>query len=781
MAAAGISVSSLVPLRQLDALPDDAGWQSTGLHPAFNVVGPFKAGWHRVQVKLRRLDTLSAERVQADFRADYGDGIEDGPPLERIVWNAELDERHIYFQLPQPAQSLIFQPLNGPAPFRVEAFDIRRLSRVGSLFTAVHHKLKLLREYNCTGRVIRRGLGMLLSGRFLTVWRKLFKALPDTRRFNPESDAYIRLVAGLGRSRVPLTRPELHGLVDEYSEMGERPPVAILLPADNGGAHLFMLAMESVLKQVYQEWELHLVLTGSASADQMKLADTYAERQERVHVTALDDNESMEAALADALDRVEAGHVIFLQPGYELNESAVMRLVKAQQESPDARIVLNQVPPPETHQQRGLLSGGAFRPGAAGLQVNLYRTDDVRALERLPRFAGRGLPIGAEIVRALPESCTACYHHDALAYPISCLTTLPAGPDEFPDLGNPPRTILLTGNICGLSGWDNVVFEVARGLHSLGANIRLNAASHHQADLLPSYLLPARRLRRDNDLELLLAPPHLLEHHPHPPGCIIFTMWESSRLEPKWVDDLNQAALVLVPSQWALESFRDSGVTAPIEVIPLGHDSLTFHDGGDWPTVCTFGTAASLGGGGVRKNTTRIMAAFEQAFPDETDVRLRVKITPSCDLPDSTDPRIEVLRTFMMPGQLADWYRSLSAYVNGSAAEGFGLHLVEAMACGRPVISPEYSAVTEYFDETVGFPISHRVVDAEGTIYRGQWSDLDDADLVRAMRQVYQQEAETRARGRNAVIRSKQFTWKAAGRRLLAALEQHASAELAGV
>jgi len=355
---------------------------------------------------------------------------------------------------------------------------------------------------------------------------------------------------------------------------------------------------------------------------------------------------------------------------------------------------------------------------------------------------------------------------------------LPASPDEFVELGNPPRPILLTGNICGISGWDNVVFEIARGLHSLGANVRLNAASAHQADLLPASLLPARRLRRDGDLELLLAPPHLLAHHPHPPGCVIFTMWESDRLEPHWVKDLNQASLVIVPSRWAVDSFRASGVVAPIEIVPLGHDALTFHPDASWPNVCTFGTAAALWGGGVRKNTQRLIAAFMRAFPDELDVRLRVKITPNCELAETDDPRIEILRKFLLPGELAEWYRSLTAYVNGSAAEGFGLHLVEAMACGRPVISTAYSAVTEYFDDSVGFPVAHRLAAAEGKIYRGQWGDLDDDALVLALRQVYENDQEALRRGRRAATRTRRFSWKEAGRRLLQVLEKQASDRL---
>ena len=83
------------------------------------------------------------------------------------------------------------------------------------------------------------------------------------------------------------------------------------------------------------------------------------------------------------------------------------------------------------------------------------------------------------------------------------------------------------------------------------------------------------------------------------------------------------------------------------------------------------------------QNTALLIDWFERAFPDEDDVRLRVKVTPKCDLPDSDDPRIEIERQFLPPPRLAEWYRSLTTFVSISHAEGFGLHLLEAMACGQ--------------------------------------------------------------------------------------------------
>ena len=112
---------------------------------------------------------------------------------------------------------------------------------------------------------------MLLTGRLGEVRRKLFKALPDTRRYNPESDAYIRMIAGLGRTRVPLTRQELQTQLEEYAEMSGRPMVSVILPVYGAAPHALMLAVNSMLKQTYQEWELHLVLPHGAAVEWLRV------------------------------------------------------------------------------------------------------------------------------------------------------------------------------------------------------------------------------------------------------------------------------------------------------------------------------------------------------------------------------------------------------------------------------------------------------------------------------------------------------------------------------
>jgi glycosyltransferase involved in cell wall biosynthesis len=253
---------------------------------------------------------------------------------------------------------------------------------------------------------------------------------------------------------------------------------------------------------------------------------------------------------------------------------------------------------------------------------------------------------------------------------------------------------------------------------------------------------------------------------------IIYTMWETDTLEKSWVEQMNNAAFVVVPSQWAADCFRRCGVTRPIHKIPLGYDPLIFNPMPGWPPVCTFGTAAALTAGGLRKNIDKVIACFQRAFEGVADVRLKVKVTPSCHLQSVHDSRVEIVRTMLPPAQLANWYRSISAFVNCSYAEGFGLHLLEAMACGRPLLSTRYSAVAEYFDDLVGYTAEHRIIPASGGAYSGHWAAPVENSVIEQMRRVYADTSLAQEKGRQAFLRARQFTWKTTGERLLRLLSE---------
>jgi glycosyltransferase involved in cell wall biosynthesis len=344
--------------------------------------------------------------------------------------------------------------------------------------------------------------------------------------------------------------------------------------------------------------------------------------------------------------------------------------------------------------------------------------------------------------------------------------------------------LFLAGHVLGLGGYDQLVLNILKGLTEAGVNVCADRRACFRKQLVPSELRPTQ-LRRTRHPRLAIAPPHLLRRYRPDSRTAAFTMWETDTLPADGVRQLNRCGLVIVPSRWGADCVRANGVTVPVEVVPLGYDPSTFsrdaERSGDVRAPLrvaakqvVFGTAGALEEGGLRKNVQRVIDLFRRAFPSHPDARLRVKITPNSPPVDThADLRIDVIDTHLSPAELADWYRSLSAFVNASAGEGFGLHLLEAMACGVPLISSRFGGVGAFFDSRVGYEVGYRLVEACNAIYRGTWSDPDGGDLVARMRAVYADVEEAKRLGAAAAERAMHFRWEDTIRRLVIALIRH--------
>jgi len=375
--------------------------------------------------------------------------------------------------------------------------------------------------------------------------------------------------------------------------------------------------------------------------------------------------------------------------------------------------------------------------------------------------------------------------------------------DAAPVRTGPP--LVLAGHVIRSGGYDQVVFALLKELLAAGVNVYRDPRAVLNPALVPAHLRPAELGRARGLPRLAATPPHLLHRLAPDRRTAAFTMWETDTLPAGAVAALNRCGLVIVPTRWGAECFRANGVTVPIEVVPLGYDPGVFNltppapfpkrEGGaskdrraegsssDSPPflgeglgerlIC-FGTAGALDAGGLRKNVPRVIDLFRRAFPTDPDVRLRVKITPtSPPVPTHADPRIDVVAHALEPADLAAWYRSLTAFVNGSFGEGFGLHLLEAMACGRPLISTAFGGAGAFFDGSVGYEVGYRLVEARNAVYSGRWADPDDAEMIARMRQVRADRAEARRLGERAAGRAAGFTWAATARRLVEVLGRH--------
>lgn len=346
--------------------------------------------------------------------------------------------------------------------------------------------------------------------------------------------------------------------------------------------------------------------------------------------------------------------------------------------------------------------------------------------------------------------------------------------DDVRTAADSPRTgprVFLAGHVVGLGGYDHVVRAVLKGLLASGVDVCRDRRALLRKDHIPRELRPTEARREADSPRLAVCPPHHLRRYRPDRRTAALTMWETDTLPETAVVQLNKCGLVIVPSRWGAECFRANGITTPIEVVPLGYDPAVFAPAPKPAGVCTFGTAGALDEGGLRKNVQRVIRLFQVAFPFATDVRLRVKVTPtSPEVETFGDPRVEVVDSLLPAAQLAEWYHSLSAFVNASFGEGFGLHLLEAMGCGRPLISTRFGGMSEFFDSAVGYEVGHRLVTVDNRIYQGRWANPNDREMVERMRAVRANRAEAARLGDEAALRARRFTWDDTIRKLVIVL-----------
>jgi glycosyltransferase involved in cell wall biosynthesis len=223
--------------------------------------------------------------------------------------------------------------------------------------------------------------------------------------------------------------------------------------------------------------------------------------------------------------------------------------------------------------------------------------------------------------------------------------------------------------------------------------------------------------------------------------------------------------------------------------MPLGYDHTRFSVEGPARRSADRFTFLSVFEWGERKAPDVLLRAFSAAFSGREDVLLLLRVAnhdgdldvseeiENLRLPEG-GPKVALLyNQHIAHDTLGTLYRSADAFVLPTRGEGWGMPILEAMACGLPTIATAWSGQTEFFGEAVGYPVPPKALvpaDAKCPYYEGfRWAEPDFDALVAAMRRVVENREEARLRGEAAALEAaRRWTWGHAADRVVARLAE---------
>jgi glycosyltransferase involved in cell wall biosynthesis len=164
----------------------------------------------------------------------------------------------------------------------------------------------------------------------------------------------------------------------------------------------------------------------------------------------------------------------------------------------------------------------------------------------------------------------------------------------------------------------------------------------------------------------------------------------------KWA--CHRAARILTVSEFTRNEIIDWSGVPPAKVMNVGNGvDASFQPQGDLYGL-QYPYLLAVSNRKPHKNERRIVEAFARAHLD-AGIHLVFTGHPTAELERSIDSekvraRVEFIGT--IPEQrLASLYRGATALVFPSLYEGFGLPIIEAMACGTPVLTSNVTAMPE--------------------------------------------------------------------------------------
>ena len=258
-----------------------------------------------------------------------------------------------------------------------------------------------------------------------------------------------------------------------------------------------------------------------------------------------------------------------------------------------------------------------------------------------------------------------------------------------------------------------------------------------------------------------------------------FPIFELDRFAPNETHHLKSLDKIFVCSSWAkkivvnaVEKNHDR-----ISVIPLGVDRNIFPETDSNRTETVF---LNVGKWEIRKGHDVLVEAFNQAFNEDDDVELWMMChNPFYDVEENREwqtlyknsklgDKIRIIPRQETQKEVYNIMAQSDCGVFPSRAEGWNLEALEMMSCGKQVIATNYSAHTEFCNDSnsllVDIDSTEDAFDGKWFKGQGKWAKIDDkqiSDISSHMRDIHEQKrAGKDLINKEGISTAEKFSWE---------------------
>jgi len=254
---------------------------------------------------------------------------------------------------PTPAVEAAFARLNRALGELKRTLQIRgsELDGAHAHIAALEQKLLKLKEYRSELKWLKeqrqslrkspeRRVGQILLAPYRlpeklakTVWKKLRRPFRQGRR-SVASSEYQKWF-----ERHRATAMEVGQMREESRAFAMKPLISVITPVFDTPVQRLEEAIESVLAQAYENWELLLIDDGSSAADLLGALPELAARDQRIILKSLGKHEGISAASNQGLALASGEWVTFLDHDDVIEPDALFQIVKFLQTHRDADLI----------------------------------------------------------------------------------------------------------------------------------------------------------------------------------------------------------------------------------------------------------------------------------------------------------------------------------------------------------------------------------------------------------------------------------------------------------